>query len=577
MTVRRLSLVVALVALLVPAAAHAASIWTPISSGTTDTISSIVYQSPTRFWYATTNGKIEYFNGSSFVAALNSPGEIFTDLAFQPTSVPGGPGTSGLYGYAVASSGDVWQTSDGGVSWAKLTTPTTKADCSSAANTPESELNAVVWAGSSVVYLLGNNSTLEKSTNGNTSTPGFTEINKVASGTCAAQNESSTTNLTDATFLPANPLDGFLISQNFGSLYFSSNGFASGVKKSEMVNNFTGNPRIAQDAANPNRLWAVDHHPGGGGCGELCLQLSTDGGVTDTHATFPNDGSPSVGLYEISSQGGTEVTAGSGGEIFNSVDGSNFYLQPADGALATENWRAEDAFDAAHAAVGGENGALAVTAAANTIPDIVAPTGSISGPATVASGNAVTYTASVTDNAGGSGINPAGYTWSVAGFPAQHGASATYTFPRGTGATTITLTFTDNAGNQGTARLNVTVNDAPLPPVLPPAGSHPKTVSTGGAKITVYKIVTVTGRTPRYVPLKVSASHPRSVVATIMTATGKHRVATGRLALGRRHRGTIHVGLKGSVKPGQYIMVLRVSTPKGHHLGRRLSVKFKLV
>src|ERR1035437_9864631 len=95
MTVRRLSLALTLVALLVPAAAQAGSIWTPVASGTTDTISSVVYQSPTRFWYATTNGKIEYFNGSSFVAGAGvTPGENFTDLAFQPTSVAGGPGTT---------------------------------------------------------------------------------------------------------------------------------------------------------------------------------------------------------------------------------------------------------------------------------------------------------------------------------------------------------------------------------------------------------------------------------------------------------------------------------------------------
>ena len=134
------------------------------------------------------------------------------------------------------------------------------------------------------------------------------------------------------------------------------------------VNNFNGNPRIAQDAANPNRVWVVDHQPGGSGCGTLCLVLSTDGGNSSAAATFPNDDHVNGGCSDVSSQGGVEVTAGSGGEIFTSNDGTNFYNQPADGALATENWRAEAAFDAAHAAVGGENGALAVTAAANTIP-----------------------------------------------------------------------------------------------------------------------------------------------------------------------------------------------------------------
>jgi hypothetical protein len=487
MAVRRLSVVLAFCAFLVPAAAaRAASIWTPINSGTTDTISSIAYQSPTRFWYATTNGKIEYFNGSGFVAGAGvTPGENFTDLAFQPTSVAGGPGTSGLYGYGVTSTGHVWQTANGGVSWRQLTAPTTWTDCLAGATVgPVSELNAVVWAGGSTVYLLGNSSTLEKSTAGNTSTPGFAEINKNGSGTCQAQSDHSAQNLTDATFLPSNPLDGFMISQDFGSLYATSNGFASGVKKSEMINNFQGSPRLAQDAANPNRLWAVDHRPGGGGCGELCLQFSTDGGVTDNHATFPKDSTPSVGLYDVSSQGGTEMAAGSGGEIFNSIDGVNFYLHPAGGALATENWRAEDAYDARHAAVGGEGGALAVTAEANVIK---------------------------------------------------------------------------------------------APPPLPPTASQPKTVSTGGATITVYKRVIVTGRSPRYVPVKVSAGHPRKIAVAIMSANGKHRVATAHVTVRRHRRSTIHVTVKRGVKPGQYLVVIQVSTPKGRHLGRRLSVKFKLV
>jgi methionine-rich copper-binding protein CopC len=484
MSARRLTLALTLLALLLPVgAAQAATIWTPVSSGTTDTISSIVYQSPTRFWYATTNGKIEYFNGSSFVAGAGiSPGENFTDLAFQPTSVAGGPGTSGLYGYAVASSGDVWQTSNGGVSWTPVPPPQTPADCLVGSTvSAETELNAVVWSSSSTVYLLGNNSTLAKSTAGNSPTPAFAEINKNGSGTCAAQNETTATNLTDATFLPANPLDGFIVSQDFGVLYSTSNAFTSGTKESDTVNDFTGNPRIAQDAANPNRLWIVDHEPGGAGCGSLCLELTTDGGVTHAAATFPNDTDPQVGLYDVSSHGATEVAAGSGGEIFNSVDGSKFYLQRADGALATENWRAEDAYDAQHAAVGGEGGALVVTAEASAIHQ------------------------------------------------------------------------------------------------PPPSGSHPTTTTTAGVSITIFKIVFVTGRSARYAPINVTASAGRKVVATILTVKGKHKLATGSFTLKRRGHGVIHVKLPTKVKPGTYYVVVRVATLKGHHVGRTLILKFKLV
>src|ERR1700759_459935 len=113
--IRRLTLLGALCALLsLASTAQAASIWTPVSSGTSSTITSIVYQSPTRFWYATSNGTIAFWNGSSFTTATGiTPGENFVDMAFQPTSVPGGPGTAGLNGYAVTSNGHIWHSTNG--------------------------------------------------------------------------------------------------------------------------------------------------------------------------------------------------------------------------------------------------------------------------------------------------------------------------------------------------------------------------------------------------------------------------------------------------------------------------------
>lgn len=570
---RRLTLAGALLALLAfSASAQAASIWTPISSGTTSTISSIVYQSPTRFWYATTGGTIASWNGSSFTAGTGTlPGESFVDLAFQP---------GGSVGYAVTSNGHVWRSTNAGVSWTQLSTPSTRSDCTSATLVPETELNAVQWANSTTVFLLGDNSTILRSTNADAGAPTFSEINKVATGTCAVQNEPFAQNFTDATFLPANPANAFFVAQEFGRLYQSSNalsGSVSGNKTgNDTVNSFNGNPRLAQDAGNPNRLWVVDHQAGGGGCGSLCLEVSTDGGNNSTTAKFPNDSGVTGGLYDVSSQGGVEVTAGSGGEIFTSIDGANFYNQPADGAMATENWRSEAAFDAAHAAVGGENGALAITAAANTIPDIIAPTGTISGPTTVTSGQAVTYTAAVADNAGGSGINPNGYTWTVPGFPAQQGASATYAFPSGVGEETITLTFTDNAGNQATATLNVTVNNAPPPG--PPTGSQPTTTSTGGATIKIFRIVTVTGRSARFVPVIISANAPRKFTVRVLPLKGRKALATTHVTIKGKHGGhrTVRVKLSAKVKPGRYYIVVRETTLKGKKIGKLVRIKFRL-
>ncbi|HWF50385.1 MAG TPA: hypothetical protein VG294_07030 [Solirubrobacteraceae bacterium] len=552
--------------------ARAATIWTPLSSGTTDTISAIVYQSPTRFWYATTNGKIEYFNGSSFVAGTGPlAGTNFTDLAFQPGAT-GGPGTAGVYGYAVVNDGRIFQTSNGGIVWTPVPPPLTPSDCSvGATSAAEHELNAVVWADSTTAYLLGDNGTVLKATNANTATPSFTEINKVDTGTCATQGTTTPETMTDAAFLPANPLTGFLISQDFGALYSTSNGFGTGgIHRSDMINNYTGDPRIAQDAANPNRIWAVDHSPGGGGCGTLCFALSTDGGQTFGHPTYPqyanSSTSPTLGLYDVTSQGGVEIAAGSAGEIFSSVDGTNFYNQPAAGALATENWLAADAYDAAHAAVGGVGGALVVTAAANTIPDIIPPTGSIVGPTTVTSGTAVTYAAAVADNAGGSGISPSGYTWTVPGFPAQHGSSAAYTFPKGTGSATITVSFTDNAGNQATATLDVTVKDAGPPVSIGAAGTSNGTtvtitVSCAATPCTV--TVTITGTSTSHTRRALSARTKKAKAVTIATGTftikktGKAKLAVKLTKAGKRLLKKNHGHLKAKTV---------VSTKLGGHV-----------
>ncbi|HKN93084.1 MAG TPA: hypothetical protein VJU60_02035 [Thermoleophilaceae bacterium] len=503
---RRLSLLAVVFALFALAStARAATIWTQVASGTTGTISSIVYQSPTRFWYATSGGTIAYWNGSGFTAGTGiTPGENFVDLAFQPTSVPGGPGSSGLVGYGVTGNGHIWRSNDGGVSWTQLAAPFTRADCSSSPAIPETELNAVQWANGTTVFLVGDDSTILRSTNATAGSPTFLEFNKVISGTCAMQGESSTQNMTDATFLPANPANALFVAQDFGRIYQSSNalsGSPSGTNvTSDTVDNFSGNPHIAQDPTNPNRIWVVDHEPGDAGCGKLCLVLSTDEGQTSAAAKFPNDPNVVGGLYDISSQGGVEVTAGSGGEIFTSVDGTNFYDQPADGALATENWRAEAAFDAQHAAVGGENGALVVTSAAGTVPSPVAP-------------------------------------------PAP-----------GPGPTTG-------------------------PAAKPSTGSRPITIRTGGATIKIFRIVTVTGRSPRFVPVIVSAKKPRKFSAQVLPLKGRKRaLASGHLTLRRKHggHGTIRIKIPANVKPGSYDIAVRVTTLKGKRVGKLVKVKFRL-
>ena len=68
--------------------------------------------------------------------------------------------------------------------------------------------------------------------------------------------------------------------------------------------------------------------------------------------------------------------------------------------------------------IGGRGGRLMLSPTATTMPDIIAPAGTVSGPLTATAGVPVTYTANVADNAGGSGIDPAGFSWSATGLPA---------------------------------------------------------------------------------------------------------------------------------------------------------------
>src|SRR5581483_517489 len=125
-----------------------------------------------------------------------------------------------------------------------------------------------------------------------------------------------------------------------------------------------------------------------------------------------------------------------------------------------------------------------------------APTGTISGPATLTVGQFGTFAAHVADNTGGSGIDASSLHWAVDSQTAS-GASAQFAFST-TGSHTIVLTFKDLAGNAGQATLTVTVTAAA--PTQPPSGTGLTTTSTGGTTIGLYRAVTITGRKGRFIP-----------------------------------------------------------------------------
>jgi PKD domain len=107
-----------------------------------------------------------------------------------------------------------------------------------------------------------------------------------------------------------------------------------------------------------------------------------------------------------------------------------------------------------------------ITAAANATPDIVKPTGTISGPSSAVAGQPVSFTLNAADE-GGSGLNPASFAWTSAGLPAQSGQTVSFTFPS-SGFFQVKVTFADNAGNSETATKSISVSSAPAGPTASP-------------------------------------------------------------------------------------------------------------
>jgi len=557
----RLAAILAGLLLATAAPAGAATIWTPVASGTTQDITAIDYQSDAAAWFATSNGQIFYANGGGFTLGGSFPGNSFDDVAFQP---------GGSVGYATTVGGHAYRSTDGGHSWRLVTLPSVHTACSDPTTVAVPRLNGVVWADANTAYLVGGSASTEpvvlKATNAAAGTPTFSDVNYTGS-TCLLGFDGEY--VTDGFAVPgnANALD--FITEYFGAVWQSSDGFASALTKTgEMINNFSSVPRLAVDPNNPNRIWAVDH--GGGSCGDLCFQYSEAGGAGDTAMTIV--GSPSgirENLYGVGFAGGTLVAAGDGGEIYTSVDGKNAYLQPADGANATTSWRAVGVADATHALVGGTGGALVKSTSTNAIPDTTAPTGTIAGPSSVQAGHPATFTASLADEPDGSGVDPASIAWTTPGVTGVNGTTtASFTFTT-TGFHTISLAFRDHAGNATTITASVIVTAARASG--PANASHPVVRSSGGANVTLYKTIHV-GK-GRNVPVVISTRSARNFVLEILTSKRPyHHVATVKTSL-KRGRKTVKIPLPRHLKNGTYLIVVRVFKGK-HGLGRSIRQAF---
>jgi hypothetical protein len=257
-------------------------------------------------------------------------------------------------------------------------------------------------------------------------------------------------------FIPGDPA-GYFITRSFGYVWFSSNPFTTSTseKPANAGNGFTTLRRAVGDPSNTNRMWAVTP-----GEGTSYVQRTIDGWSTGAGWTIANPDTRGFSrAYDVDYAGGTVLAAGAGGMVLHSIDGESFFYNDADGALATQDWRAVSLADGVNGAIGGTNGKLAVTSQGNVTPDIEKPTGTISGPATATAGHPVTFTLNAADT-GGSGLNPASYGWTVAGLPGQGGNPVTFTFP-GPGFYTVRVSFADNAGNTQTATKSISVSQGP--------------------------------------------------------------------------------------------------------------------
>jgi hypothetical protein len=511
------------------AATASAGIWTQIPSGTAEDISAVDYQGGDRFWLATAGGSIRYREGGVFKPAnlggAPSIGLPFNDIAFKP-------GTN--IGLAVGNANNVWRSTDGGRNWTKLAGLTTvDQNCFSpgaGSIVPIGDMFTIAWGPNNVVYLGGDNKTVLRS-NG-TDGASFASVN-TGSFFC----RMNVAGVTDIFFFPiatsrADEKLYFQDRDSFGKIWFTSDGLTSNaVGRAGSNNGLEKHGNLAVDPSNTNRLWSTDE------CGFTCLYRSIDGGANfECVCRLVNENSENqIAWFDIEYAGGTVLVAGRGGQIANSTDGVDFFYNKADGALATHDWYAVGLASASAAAIGGQGGALVVTSTANKRPDIAKPTGLIAGPNAGVAGQALTFTAQVADEAGGSGIDPAGYQWTSTGLPTTGGAAVTYRFPN-PGFFTVRLTFRDRAGNVAEAFKSVQIS-APLKPTFSFTGPG----NTATAKI-IGRFVRIRARgtikPPAGVPVAAACTGKVRLTikrkrTTIAKARARLRVRNGKCRFGK--------------------------------------------
>jgi PKD domain len=444
------------------ATSASAGIWTEIPSGTSEEITAIEYRGGDQFWYTTGSGKIFKRVGGAFQQKYTAPGIVFRDIEFDD---------AGTIGLAVGTGGRYVRSTDGGETWSlPIDLPnggsaTSETDCG--ATQAEGDLDSARLDGAGRAWITGSGSQIWRSS-GTGAAGTWLWANDGAGTTCALVNRDI-----DAMVFVPGAAAGYFIAKSFGQVWFSSDPFTTSAaeKPAAAGNGFTQTRRAVGDPTNTNRMWAVTP----AGDGTSYVRRTIDGWNSEETWDIANgDRRTFSRAFDVDYAGGTVLAAGAAGMVLHSTDGASFFYDDADGALATQDWRAVSVADGANAAIGGTNGKLAITTQANVLPDIIKPTGTIAGPASANAGQPVTFTLNAAD-AGGSGLNPASFAWTSAGLPGASGNPVQFTFPS-PGVHTVRVTFADNAGNSETATKSITITRA--------SGSQPNTriqLPSGGA------------------------------------------------------------------------------------------------
>lgn len=546
----RTALVSAVLTVLAPAAAaQAASLWTPLTSGTTQTISAIAWPTANTLVFTTTGGQILHETSPGvFAQSTVTPAAPFgfTDIAMS---------ADGTKGVAVGPSATLYHSTDSGVTWhAVSVVPQENPACQQPFSTAPltDDLYSAQFADPNTVYVTGDHEDILKSTDGGAT---FTEVNKAnvaGSVQCKEMNDTSQPGdpFTDTAWIDAT--HGFLLNRYFGDLWATSDGISSTMpsRKAETLDSYVEIARLSLDHADTSHLWAISQSAG---CGALCFEYSTDGGTSWQHVTYDEQ---QVALRDISSSGLTVVAVGDGGTIYTSADGVNFARQVADAPLSTNNWNAVAVLNTTTAIVGGAGGALVVTQKANQLPDTTAPTGTITGPTKLATGQFGSYTVNATDNPGGSGIDQNSFSWSVPGQTTP--ATGTHvSFAISTpGTYSLTVSFKDLAGNAGTASITIKVASTST-------GSQPVTKSSGGSTVTIFKKVTAGHGKGRFIPVRLKTKKPRRFIVTLLTKKGNHQLATLTTTL-KKGTKTVHLPISAKIKSGTYKLIVIVLTTGKH-------------